>query len=390
MPTESTEAWVLLAGPEIKHGPIPSAELQRKRISIPEIAADEVLVEPIFGCWEANMGHAVARQPIDVCRSRGVDAVVIGNAGVVRILRVGEAVTTVQAGDRAVVFASGSWDKHGFMVHVLAYDAPDTIGILAKRTKLHQKQVIPIPDATGHSLEQWAGFSLRYITAWANWSVAHRCWLAQMEHVPPQDAHVFGWGGGVAFAELILAQHFGFQTAMMSAREQRLKQFLEYGITPIDRRQFSGLDFQPERYETDQNYRRAYLAAEQAFIQVVKDTTDGEGVSIFMDNIGRPVTRATLKSLARGGVLTTAGWKQGMNLSIIRAIECIQRHIHVHTNYARYEEGLAAVEFAERTGWLPPHTGSRPYGWDEIPRLAADYAHNNIDTFFPLFSVKPA
>ena len=39
--------------------------------------------------------------------------------------------------------------------------------VLARQTKMHQKQLIPIPKNTTWPLEQWAAFSLRYVTAWS-------------------------------------------------------------------------------------------------------------------------------------------------------------------------------------------------------------------------------
>jgi hypothetical protein len=80
----TTEAWVLSQGFEnggsCNHEP---AELIRQRYSFPDIAQDEVLAEPIYGCWEANMTHALKRDPVDICVQRGEEKVVIGNAGVV-------------------------------------------------------------------------------------------------------------------------------------------------------------------------------------------------------------------------------------------------------------------------------------------------------------------
>jgi hypothetical protein len=103
--------------------------------------------------------------------------------------------------------------------------------------------------------------------------------------------------------------------------------------------------------------------------------------------VGSPVLRVTLKALARQGVITTAGWKEGMMLSIVRAIECINRHQHVHTHYAKYSQGVASVEFAEKTGWAPI-PDERVYSFEEIPQLAEDYAAGNL-TCFPTFTVNP-
>ncbi|HWE61365.1 MAG TPA: zinc-binding alcohol dehydrogenase family protein, partial [Chloroflexota bacterium] len=194
------------------------------------------------------------------------------------------------------------------------------------------------------------------------------------------------WGGGVCLAELSLAQLGGARVAMISSNEYRLQQIAAFGMTPIDRRKFSALSFDEARYEDDHAYRICYQEAERAFLDTVAEETEGAGVSIFIDNIGNPVFRATLKALARQGVVTTAGWKEGMELSVIRAMECIRRHIHVHTHYARYDEGLEAVSFACEHGWMAPEA-EQTYNWEAIPLLARDYAEERVSTYFPIFEV---
>ena len=84
-------------------------------------------------------------------------------------------------------------------------------------------------------------------------------------------------------------------------------------------------------------------------------------------------------------MITTAGWKEGMMIDLVRASECIARHQHVHTHYARYSQGVAAVEFAEANGWLPPLDGNT-YGFDEVPQMFQDYKDGNIG-WFPVFAV---
>jgi len=364
--------------------------LKREAFSFPEPEEHEVLAEPIYGCWEANMTHALERLPIDICLDRGEEKVVIGNAGVVRVLKPGKAVKTVKEGDLCIVFCSGVWDEAGYPLKILAYDAPNTMGLLAKRIKLHEKQVIRIPRHTRHSHEQWAAFSLRYITAWANWGMAYGCWLLLMGNDRDTDAapFVWGWGGGVSLAELLLAKHSGFRPVMLSSNEQRFEMLEKHGIKPIDRRKFANLYYDERRYKSDLPYRREYLASEEAFLQVVRENTGGRGASIFIDYIGAPVFRATLKALGLRGVVTTAGWKGGMMTSAARAIECMNWHIHVHTHYATYQQGLAAARFAEERDWIPP-VGSDVYGWDDIPRLGSDYAAGKTKTYFPIYQVNP-
>ena len=390
----TTEAWVLHKGPS-KAEP---GELKREAFSFADISEHEVLAEPIYGCWEANMTHALQRNPIDVCRLRGEAKVVLGNAGVVRVLRTGAAVTRVREGALCVLIPIGSWDAAGYPLTILAYDAPATMGVLAKQMKLHETQLFPLPvsdmseHSLQHSLQQWAAFSIRYGTAWDNWQVAYGAWRLQMmprgrveeenQHLP--ETYVWGWGGGVVLGELLLAKRVGCQVAMISSHAARLDLIKKMGITPIDRRQFMDLDFDERRFKADFAYRRRYMKAEIKFLDLVKTHTNGAGVSIFIDNIGGPVFRATLKALGRQGVITTSGWKEGMNLSVARGAECIQRHIHVHTHGShRSDKGFY---FALQNGWLPPVTGEVT-SWDEIPQLAEAYAQGQIDSYFPIYQV---
>jgi hypothetical protein len=75
-----------------------------------------------------------------------------------------------------------------------------------------------------------------------------------------------------------------------------------------------------------------------------------------------------------------------MTVTTYRAIECINRHQHVHTHYARYPQGRAAVRFAEETGWVPELDSSTEYSFDDVPKLAADYAAGRC-SYFPIFRI---
>ncbi len=378
----TTEAWVLHKGPPVS---VPG-NLKKESFSFADITDYELLTEPIYGCWEGNMTHALQRDPIDICRFRKEDKIVIGNAGVVRVLKTGSAVTTFQEGDLGVLCSVATWDEAGYPLKVLGYDAPGTMGVLAKQIKLHENHLLPISKDTKFSLAQWAAFTVRYATAWDNWKIAWGAWRLQMSEKDCPTPHVWGWGGGVTLAQLTLAQQFGCKTAMISSRDTRLQQIKDLGITPIDRRHFSDLNFDEERFNTDFAYRRQYMKAEITFLELVKKHTAGKGVSIFIDHIGGPVYRATLKALGRQGVLTTAGWKRKMQTSVTRGTECINRHIHVFTHAGR--NSLDPIHFAEKTGWMPP-LDDKIYAWDDIPQLSRAYTEGQLDTYFPIFQVNP-
>jgi hypothetical protein len=96
------------------------------------------------------------------------------------------------------------------------------------------------------------------------------------------------------------------------------------------------------------------------------------------------VFRATIKATAREAVITTAGWKEGMQMELVRATECIDRRQHVHTHYARYSQGVAAVAFAEKHGWLPPI--DEVFSYDDVPKMFAEYAKNTLG-WFPIYAV---
>lgn len=379
------EAWVLHQGPA-EGGP---GKLSFETFTFPAIGENEVLTEPLYGCWEGNMSHAIERKPVDIARQRGEDKVVIGNAGVVRIVEKGSAVTTCEVGDICIVFCVGEIDKRGYPEKILGYDAPGTMGVLSKRSKMPGYSVIPIPKNSKYSLPQWAAFSLRYVTAWSNWKVALGCWKSQVRDFNPADEYVLAWGGGVSYAQAILALHEGFNVAMITSNDSRRAAIETDGMTAIDRRNFPALHFEPSAYKKDADFKANYLKSENAFTQAVNEFTRGNDVSILIDYLGLPVYRASLKVLARQGVITTAGWKDGMVLTNYRAIECIKRHIHVHTHYANYDEGLEAVEYAESNGWMPDLSKDKIYKFEEIPQMKIDYDRGLINSYFPIFEVNP-
>jgi NADPH:quinone reductase-like Zn-dependent oxidoreductase len=379
----TTEAWVLHEGSPDRREP---ATLRRESFSFADLADDEALVEPIYGCWEGNMAHAIDRQPIDICRARREPRVVLGNSGVVRVLRTGRNVKHIKIGDLCMLLGVARPDAFGYMEFAHGYDAPGTIGLLAKQSKLAARMLFAIPPGSRHTPAQWAAFTVRYMTAWSNWRVAFGALRLQLSEEELPSPHVWGWGGGTTLAELDLARRFGCKATMVTGSDAHRREIAAAGIDTVDRREFSGLQFDPARYESDASYAAAYRDSEARFLSLVRDRTRGEGVSIFLDYIGTPVIRATLKALGRQGVIATAGWKCGMETTVIRAIECLKRHTHVYTHYARLAEAPAAIDYAERNGWMPALT-ERAYSWDEIPLLASEFAAGETRSYFPIFAV---
>lgn len=385
MPIE-TEAWVLRRARPDESGP---ARLALETIELPDLADDRILVEPLYGCWEGNMTHAVLRDPIDVCAMRGEEEIVLGNAGTVRVLEVGRAVRDVRPGDVAILSAIGSHDEHGFMIQAYAYDTPGTVGVLARRIVLKRENLLHVLRDSAWSPRDWAAFALRFPTAWANWRLAFGAYRLQMTERMCAEPFVVGWGGGVALAELLLARQAGCRVAMIASRPERLARIRALGIEPIDRRQFPDLDFDEARYAADGDYRRAYRRSEETFLDALRTAGGGRDVAIFIDHVGAPVFRATVKALGRQGVLATAGWRRGMRTTLVRAIECINHHLYVHTHGARAEEGVEAIAHGEATGWMPP-LERETCAWADIGDFAEACAHDRVASYFPMFAVNAA
>jgi NADPH:quinone reductase-like Zn-dependent oxidoreductase len=187
---------------------------------------------------------------------------------------------------------------------------------------------------------------------------------------------------------------------MLAGRDSSLETIAKLGIEAIDRRAFGGLHSDaggsagasaagasaagdPAAAEQ----RRAYRAQLRAFTAEVHRRTDGEGVHVFVDYIGEPVWRATLRALSRQGLVTTAGWKHGMRLDYLRAVDCIAHHQFVHTHFSPRADAVRAVAFGEATGWAPA-APDRIYSFDEIPELVEAYEAGTAG-YFPCFAIAP-
>ncbi|KGC69557.1 zinc-binding dehydrogenase family protein [Burkholderia pseudomallei] len=384
----TTEAWVLYAGPEQtkKHEPVPG-ELRRETFQFADLEDDEALVEPLYGSWEANLDHALSRNPVDICRQRGEEKIVLGNGALVRVVDRGRGAKWPEIGEICMVMPFGKRDQYGFAELVYAYDAPGTIGVMARRTKIRADNLVPVPKGSRHLLLQWATYG-RYFTAWDNWKVASKCWRAQLPDVDPADYLVFGWGGGTTLAELQLAKREGFRVAMTASGDKRLADIEKLGITPVDRRRFPHLAYDEARYRSDPDYQANYRASESAFAEIIGELSGGRGVAIFLDNLGGALYRATMRVVGRTGIVATVGWKTGMRLWNLRATECINRRLHIHTHAWRYDDSEAIRDFQESSDWVGPEP-TEIYGFDDVPALASDYVTGKIKTYFPLYQVNP-
>lgn len=376
----NSDGWFLYPGDRVAR-----AGLVREGFELSAPAEGEVIAEPLYGAWEGNMGHAVERSPIDVCKFRREERVILGNAGVVRVLECGPNVTTLRAGDVAVIFSGSDLDEYGYPKRILGYDAPNTMGCLATRIKIKETNLIVLRNPNLEDLPRWAAFSVRYFTAWSNFALAFKIYRLMVSEAQDPAPNVWAWGGGTALAELELARRFGCRTVMLSGNDRRLETIRSSGITALDRRSFGDLSFDEQRAVEDDAYRLRYVRAEAQFLRAVDELTEGRRVQIFVDNIGTIVSRPTGRALSREGIIATAGWKEGMHIQYLRAVACIGRQQHVNTHYAQFKEGPEAVRYAEENDWLPRIDGP-VYSFDDIPTLAEDFRNGNVG-MFPVYRV---
>ncbi len=375
------DAWFIHAATNGKHsGP---AELVRGEMEIDDLQPNEVLLAPLFGSWEGNMTHAIDRDPIDICEARGYERCVIGNSGVARIVELGADVTDLKEG-QVVLMGAMDTDAWGYPKKLMAYDMP-VQGLMRTRMKLRSDQVLPLPENTRHDLTRWAAFNVRYPTAWDNWRIAHGTFRLLINEEEFPRMNVWAWGGGTALAEAHLATLLGHSGVAIASTPERKELIESMGVKAVDRTNFPALQFDERRYKTDEEYAAAYRDSETAFLATVAELTGGLGVQVFVDLIGEPVFRATLKALGRQGIVATAGWKVGMRMKFLRAVECIARHQFIHTHFAPLSEARKAIAFAEENEWLPI-IDERIYDFDEIPELAANYAAGKY-RMFPVYRI---
>jgi NADPH:quinone reductase-like Zn-dependent oxidoreductase len=379
----SADAWFVYAATPGQERT--RATVVRERYTLDDLAPDELLLAPTYGCWEANMGHILDRNPIDICAVNGWERRILGNGGVARVIECGAETTGVEVGQHVLMFGLET-DRWGYPVRIMGYDSALS-GFLTTRLKLKVEHVIPLPECSTKDLVRWAAFNVRYLTAWSNWRVAMGTFRVLLSEEEFPRINVWGWGGGTALAETQLAALLGHRAVALASTSERLELVRKCGVEPLDRTRFPALQFDEKLYRSDPEFAQAYRESEAAFLETVAEQTGGDGVQIFVDLIGSPVFRATLKALGRHGIVTTAGWKAGMRLTYLRAMEAMGRHQFVHTHFSQRGDAEQAMAFAMQHDWLPI-VDERIYSFDEIPELAERYAAGDY-RMFPCYQVNP-
>jgi NADPH:quinone reductase-like Zn-dependent oxidoreductase len=374
---EKTIAWILKEKKEVNLTTnLNKYELDIADIEIPALKDDEVLVECMYGCWEGNMQHELSASPIDIYKIRNERKMVLGNAGVVRVLKTGKYANEFLEGDICIVFCGSVINKFDFPTKIFAYDESESIGLLSKRTKINKLQLIKL-EGNSYDISQWAGFSLRYITAWSNWKAANKVFESLIDSSPK---HVLVWGGGVSIAQAQLANLFNIPATIISSSKNRCKSLDLKKINFISRLEFL------ELFEQNSVDEYLKLQKKRKLVDIIYKLSNGLGASIIFDHIGGRAFELSKALLSKNGIISTCGWKDSLHTYYKRPIPCLNRQSYVHTFYANYNEGLEAIKFATKFSWLP-EKADYIYSWDEIPKLSKLYAENKLNTYFPVFSM---
>jgi NADPH2:quinone reductase len=125
-----------------------------------------------------------------------------------------------------------------------------------------------------------AAFGLTFLTAWR--MISSRARLH-----PDQTVLLTGIGGGVALAALRIVRHIGSEVAVTSRHQWKLDKARALGAS------------------------HTILDEGQDWSQEVRNLTDGRGVDLCVDSVGKVLHERCIRSLAQGGTLTTCGTTTG-------------------------------------------------------------------------------
>jgi NADPH:quinone reductase-like Zn-dependent oxidoreductase len=241
--------------------------------------------------------RAAALNHLDLWSLRGLPGLefsfphILGADGAGEIDQVGEGVTTVARGDRVMINPGVPCYHCEYCLggeHPLCADfkllGEHLQGTLAEYVVLpeHNVALIPTPPSP-HSDIAWseaAAYSLVTITAW-------RMLVTRAQLRPGELVLIWGIGGGVSGAALMIAKHLGARAIVTSSSDEKLDGARQMG---------------------------ADLALNHAKDDVVKEVrayTGKRGVDVVVENVGEATWEHSLRLLAKKGRLVTCGATTG-------------------------------------------------------------------------------
>jgi NADPH:quinone reductase-like Zn-dependent oxidoreductase len=244
----------------------------------PEVLRYEDADDPVAGPGEVLIRlRAAALNHLDLWTRRGMPSVpkprILGadGAGIVEELG-GETDGLVAVGD-SVVINPGLDDG----AHILGEHSD---GTHAELIAVPADYVHPLPN--GLSFEEAAAFPLVFQTAYR--MLTTRAGLQEGEWVL-----VWGVGGGVASAALVLAKACGARVLATSSSDEKLERAREFGADAVV------------------NHESGDVTA------AVKEATDGRGADVVIEHVGEATWKTSLQAAAPEGRIVVCGATSGPN-----------------------------------------------------------------------------
>ena len=279
--------------------------LEYGEFEAPEAGRDEVVVDVKAAALNhldvfTRMGlGALSRLDLELPHIPGSDA-----AGVVEA--VGEDVERFEPGDRVAVSAGLACgycefcrDGDPTLCEDFQIIGEHTRGVHSELTAVPAENLVPVPE--GVDWELAAAAPLVFQTAW-------RMLVTRAELQPSDSVLVLGASGGVGHAAVQIADYVGAEVYATASTEEKLGYAEELGADHVI------------------NYE------EENFADAIEEATDGRGVDIVVDHIGKATWQDSLSSLCKGGSVVTCGATTGRDPETdINSIFWNQLEIHGST-----------------------------------------------------------
>jgi NADPH:quinone reductase-like Zn-dependent oxidoreductase len=235
--------------------------------------------------------HSAALNRLDLFVAEGLPGVnysfphVMGSDGAGTVVDVGDAVTGLQAGDRVMINPTISCGKcprclqgEESLCLSLQVLGEHRNGLVAEYVVVPADNLARVPATMPWS--QAAAFSLATLTAW-------RMLVTRGRVLAGETVLIWGIGGGVALAALLIARHLSARTIVTSSSDAKLEIARSLGA------------------DLTLNHREVDVGSE------ARKATGGIGVDAVVDSVGEESWPHSLRALRRGGRLMVCGATSG-------------------------------------------------------------------------------
>jgi NADPH:quinone reductase-like Zn-dependent oxidoreductase len=210
---------------------------------------------------------------------------VMGSDGAGAVVELGSAVAGLRVGDRVMINPTVSCGKcprclqgEESLCYRLQVLGEHRSGTVAEYVVVPAENLALVPPAM--PWPQAAGFSLATLTAW-------HMLVTRGNLVAGETVLIWGIGGGVALAALLIARHLGARTLVTSTSDAKLD---------IARSLGADLTFNSQDVDVGAEARKA---------------AGGAGVDVVVDSVGEQSWPHSLRALRRGGRLVVCGATSG-------------------------------------------------------------------------------